>query len=113
MRKVRKTKKVAAILGGVASVGAVAIGSVGLASVGLPSGPASAGPPGFSTSSTSFVCQGNNPNNCKTPNNTDNNGTVEVSVTTSGPKGALKNSNTPPPVGTTAEQCGPGKKKCG
>jgi hypothetical protein len=113
MRKVKKVKKVAAILGGVASVGAVAIGSVGLASVGLPSGPAHAGPPGFSTSSTSFVCQGNNPNECKTPNNPDNNGQVVVSVTTSGPKGALKNSNTPPPVGSTAEQCGPGKKKCG
>jgi hypothetical protein len=112
MRKVKKVKKVAAILGGMASVGAVAIGSVGLASVGFPSGPANAGPPGFSTSSTSFVCQGNGPT-CKEPNNTNNNGTVEVSVTTSGPKGALKNSNTPPPVGSTAEQCGPGKKKCG
>src|SRR5437867_613903 len=104
MRKVKKVKKVAAILGGVASVGAVAIGSVGLASVGFPSGPANAGPPGFSTSSTSFVCQGNsNRTPCKSPNNPDNNGLVEVSVTTSGPKGALKNSNTPPPVGSTAE----------
>jgi hypothetical protein len=112
MRKVKKVKKVAAILGGVASVGAVAIGSVGLAGVGFPSGPAHAGPPGFSTSSTVFVCQGNHDEpDCK-PANPNSNGTVEVSVTTSGPKGALKNSNTPPPVGSTAEQCGPGKKKC-
>jgi len=109
----RKVKKGAAILGGVASVGAVAIGSVGLASVGFPSGPANAGPPGFSTSSTTFACQGNHDEpDCK-PANTNSNGTVSVEITTSGPKGALKNSNTPPPVGSTAEQCGPGKGKNG
>jgi hypothetical protein len=111
MRKV-KVKKVAAIVGGVASVGAVAIGSVGLASVGFPSGPAHAGPPGWSTTSTSTVCQGNNPNDCKTPKNTDNQGIVEESTVTSGPTGQLKQD--PPKthnVHETSGSSGPGNSQ--
>jgi hypothetical protein len=111
MRKVRKVKKVAAILGGVASVGAVAIGSVGLASVGFSSDPAHAAPPGYTSSVVSQTCQGNSPN-CKTPKH-DNNGTVEVTTAITGPKGALKNGNTPDDrVEITVVECGPGKGKC-
>jgi hypothetical protein len=107
----RKVKKVAAILGGLASVGAVAIGSVGLASVGFPSGPAHAGPPGWSTSQTSTVCQGNSPT-CKTPKNLNNNGTVENTTVTSGPKGQLQQD--PPKthnVQTSSNSSGPGNSQ--
>ena len=108
----RKMKKIAAILGGAACVGAVAIGSVGLASVGFPSDPAHASPPGFSTESATNTCQGNSPN-CKPPKNTNNFGTVEVTIETIGPKGALKNGNTPDnKVTVTSTECGPGKGKC-
>jgi hypothetical protein len=112
MRKVNKVKKVAAIVGGVASVGAVAIGSVGLATVGFPSGPAHAVPPGFTSSVVSETCQGNSPN-CNPVKNTDNNGTVESTVETTGPKGALKNDNEPDSKVTKETiVCGPGKGKC-
>jgi hypothetical protein len=113
MRKVKKAKKVAAILGGVASVGAVAIGGVGLASVGFPSGPAHAVPPGFTSSVVTQTCQGNSPT-CKTPKEgADNNGTVESTVATTGPKGALKNDNEPDSrVTKETIVCGPGKGKC-
>jgi hypothetical protein len=110
MRKVKKLKKVAAILGGVASVGAVAIGSVGLASVGLPSGPAHAGPPGWSTSSTTQNCQGNNPNTCNTPKNTNNNGIVEETTVTSGPTGQVKQGKTHN-VQTSSNSSGPGNSQ--
>jgi hypothetical protein len=107
----RKVKKVAAILGGVASVGAVAIGSVGLASVGFSSDPAHASPPGFSTESTTATCQGNSPN-CNPVKNTNNSGTVEVTVETTGPKGALKNSNTPDnKVTENTTKSGPGNSQ--
>jgi hypothetical protein len=105
-----KVKKVAAIVGGVASVGAVAIGSVGLASIALPSG-AHAGPPGWSTTSATEVCQGNSPT-CKTTKaGSDNNGTVENTTVTSGPPGQLQNTKTHN-VQTSSNSCGPGKGKC-
>ena len=107
----RKVKKVAAILGGVASVGAVALGSVGLGSLGFSSDPANAAPPGYTTIVVSETCQGNSPT-CKTPKN-DNNGTVEVTIETNGPKGALKNGNEPDTrVTKETTECGPGKGKC-
>jgi hypothetical protein len=108
----RNIKKLAAILGGMASVGAVAIGSVGLASVGFSSDPAHASPPGFSTTEAVATCQGNGPV-CRPPKH-PNNGTVEVTVEITGPKGALKNGNTPDDVVdiNPGGQCGPGNGKC-
>ena len=88
----RKGRKVAAILG------AVAIASVGFAS-GAQAGPETP-PPGFDQEQTMG-------NSGKTPPN-DNAGASEGTKDTSGPKGALKNGNTPD---HTVRSSGPGNSQ--